>query len=246
MNQPGERYDYACVFVLPVFNEATIVEQSVTLLMEGACHSFGPEERWKIVVIDNGSTDDTLAIAHRFAQDHKTITVLSCPRPGRGNAIKKALSTFQSSQMYCYLDIDIPIDTHDIARVMAPIVEGRADMVIPRRCGSRPLVRRLLSLCYRALFFSFFHLPYGDVQAGVKVFSRRIASLILEACNEEGYFLDTECVVIARNRGYAIQEVPIAWIEKRYANRKSKISPIRDSVLALRALARIWRRIHNV
>lgn len=242
MNTSDTSHPYACVLIMPVFNEAVIIEQSLRVLLESAGMIFENIPSWKIVVVDNGSNDDTLAVARGFAEDHNTVTVLSCPRPGRGTAIKKAVETFRAASIYCYCDIDIPIDACDLARLMGPIQKGGVDIVIPRRCGSRPAVRRILTTLYRILCGALFHLAYHDVQAGVKAFSNRAAVLMLETCREDGYFLDTEFVVMAQKKGLVVHETPIAWVERRYHIRKSKISPLRDSFIALKALMRIQQR----
>lgn len=239
MNTSDTSNSYACVLILPVFNEAVIIEQSLRVLLESAGVIFDTIPSWKIVVVDNGSSDDTLTVARGFAEDHPAITVLSCPRPGRGTAIKKAVETFRVASIYCYCDIDIPIDACDMARLMAPIQKGEADIVIPRRCGSRPAVRRILTALYRMLCAVLFHLSYHDVQAGVKAFSGRAATLMLETCREDGYFLDTEFVVMAQKKELIVREMSITWVERRYHIRKSKISPFRDSLIALMALMRI-------
>lgn len=234
-------YDY--LFMVPVLNEAAILEQSVKLLCSSLERFLPPSVQWGVIIIDNGSDDVTNHIAQELASCDDHVMPFSCMRRGRGYALRETLRAFPASRAYCYLDGDIPIDPLDIIRLLAPLNSKSADIVILRRQGVRPLARRILSWGYRIFLRTFFRLSFSDVQAGVKVFNGRAAHCILAQCRENGYFLDTEFIILAARAGYRIAEVSVPWIEQRFPNRKSKIRLMRDSIAAMRALMRIRRRL---
>lgn len=233
------------VFILPVFNEAAIIAKALSFLVSLLDTNFPPPLYWGIVVVDNGSHDGTYEIAHRSALVDSRISVLECLSRGRGNAIKKAIDSHSTSRVFCYLDIDIPIEEKTLVSMIDMIERGAADIVIVRRLGTRPYVRALLSFCYRVITYSLYRQPYADPQAGVKAFTGRAALFLSTRCAEQGYFLDTEFIVGAQRSGFRISEISGQWIEQRFTDRVSKVRPIRDSVAAVRALLRILKRVRR-
>lgn len=242
-----EKRDGELLIILPVFNEATIIEKAVAFLKDDIEQIVHHGRPYKICIVDNGSTDGTGVRALACAEGDELICVRSCNRKGRGQAIRKILNEFPHASLYCYIDIDIPLDPRDIGHMIAILDRGEADIVLPRRTGPRPLVRRMLSTGYRGILSALFGVSCHDVQAGAKAFTQTGAHILRYAHDaEDGYFLDTEFIVRATLAGLRIREVPMHWIEQRYRERKSKISPIRDSFHALHALYRIAARMHRI
>ena len=88
------------------------------------------------------------------------------------------------------------------------------------------------------------NLNISDPQCGFKAFNAKTALLLERKCVEKGYFLDTELLVIAKGEStFQIKEVEIDWIENRFVGRKSKVSLLRESILALFFLFRMANRL---
>ena len=81
--------------VIPVLNEAHVIESSVATLREFfAAHT---SYAWRIVIVENGSTDDTAAIGARLATQFDDVDYLELGRPGRGRALRKAWRSARAS-----------------------------------------------------------------------------------------------------------------------------------------------------
>lgn len=233
------QFDY--LFILPVLNESEVLEQSARALEQVLEKKLPSTNRWTIVIVDNGSNDATAAIARKLERASKRISFLSIRTAGRGNALRMAVKNFDA-KIYMYSDIDLPFDLEEIDRLLMPIERSEADITIVKRIGVRPFFRRLFSFFFRAITFFLLKISVADPQAGAKVFSRKAAEF-LQQCKEDGYFLDTEFLAVAQKNRVRICEIPVVWIEQRYANRKSKVRPFVDSVSAFHALIRIASRI---
>ena len=228
------------LFILPVFNEATILERSVRTLVSFLTTEW-KECPWKIVIADNGSIDGTVSlVAALQAQYPRTIAYHFVAQPGRGQALQSVLAAYPASYVM-YLDTDLPLLLEEIPLFFRPLEEGRADVVVGKRIGARPWRRIMLTRCLRWVNAFLFDLKLSDAQCGVKAFTQHVLPTLM-ACRERGYFLDTEFVSLAQMQGKRIQEVPVHWIEQRYPERASKIHAIRDSFRGLAALGRITHR----
>ncbi len=233
------------IFFLPVWNEAPILERSVELLHTHLNSlEMLREKVWKIVVLDNGSTDDTTKRGPNLtAKFGEHVIYNSLPVKGRGNALREGVRHYDAAY-YAYLDIDIPIELDGLDRMIDVVSAGKCDVAITKRSGKRPLVRRLLTLGLKNLNRLLFNFDFADVQGGVKVFNASATELFKNKCKENGYYLDAEFVTHAVEEKLNIEEIPVRWIEERYVERRSKIRPIRDGLKALQSIKCIASRTY--
>ncbi len=226
-------------FILPIYNEALILRQSVELLLDFLKNKWAHSGAdWQIVLADNGSTDSTEQVCSELRSENlHEIKYLKTTIPGRGQALRSVAEKFDS-EIYCYMDIDLPIILQEVPRMLAPIESGTADIAVGKRAGKRPLLRRLLTVALGKINFLLFGFDFQDAQSGIKTWNKK-ASNLMRSCKESGFFLDTEFVAMAKKQNYTITEVPVDWIERRYERRVSSVKPLRDSFRALNALHRI-------
>jgi glycosyltransferase involved in cell wall biosynthesis len=230
--------DVACI--VPVYNEAGVLEAAVRQLHQALADQLAGQE-FKIIIAANGSTDNTNAIGRRLERGLGPVVELAvCRSKGRGMALRETISRFHSTH-YLYIDVDLPCDLTDLPRVLAPLSEG-ADVVTSRRTGYRPALRRAMTWGLRHLNRLMFGVRISDSQCAIKALSPAGARVLLDDCQQNGWFLDTELVVLAARRGLRVSEVPIHWIERRFPDRASKVRPWRDTVAAMTALRQIRRR----
>lgn len=237
------KHDY--IFIIPTYNEATIIERSIILLMNFLLHQWpNAEKKWAIVVADNGSSDDTQKIVTSLQQKYSgKLYYEMITEAGRGRALQIAMRHYPAT-MCCYIDADIPLAPEDIAQLIHPVTNTQADLAIIKRTGPRPKLRAILSKILQLLNMTLFEVSAQDAQCGAKVLSERAVTVAMNDCKEIGYFLDTELLAQCAKQNLKIVEVPLRWIEQRYVDRKSKVRPIKDSLQACAAVGRIFFRTY--
>lgn len=182
----------------------------------------------EVIVVDNGSTDDTPAVAHR-AGAH----VIHEPQRGYGAACLAGIRAIQDSDIIVFLDGDYSDHSNELPDVVRPILNSQADMVI----GSRVLgVRERGALPPQArwgnwLAVTLIRFLYGVRYTDLGPFRAiRVASLLSLGMQDQGYGWTAEMQVRAVNAGLRIQEVPVSY---RRRTGQSKISgTLRGCVLA--------------
>ena len=230
--------ELACV--VPVYNEAAVLEEAVTMLVQELRRTI-TYARWQVVIASNGCTDETNAIARRLeASLAPQVRLVVCSEKGRGKALREVFAVVPA-QRYLYIDVDLPCELGDLSRVLAPLDEG-FDLVTSHRTGYRPPVRRVMTMSLRTLNHWLFDVKVSDSQCAVKALSPRAAQVLVDDCEQNGWYLDTELVVLGRVRGLNWTEVPIHWVERRFPQRTSKVDIWGDSWKALRSLRQIWAR----
>jgi glycosyltransferase involved in cell wall biosynthesis len=234
----SDQLDLACV--VPVYNEAVVLEEAVLMLVQ-TLRLEVTYERWQVVIASNGCTDGTNDVAKRLEQTLAPhVRLVVCSQKGRGKALREVFSAVPA-QRYLYIDVDLPCDLRDLPIVMAPLDKGY-DLVTSHRTGYRPPVRRLMTLSLRLLNRLLFGVRISDSQCAVKALSPRAAQVLVNDCQQNGWYLDTELVVLGGQRGLRRQEVPIRWVERRFPQRTSKVDIWGDSWKALRSLREIRQR----
>lgn len=230
--------------MVPVYNEEAVLEPAMGLLMDALGRQLNGQN-WVIVIASNGCTDATNEIARRLEADAGgRIKLIVCEQRGRGRALREVFAQVDA-RSYLYIDVDLPCELDDLPKVLAPLAQG-ADVVASHRMGDRPPVRRLMTLSLRWLNRLAFGVRVSDSQCAVKAFSPRGAEVLVRDCQQNGWYLDTELVVLSRARGLKLAEVPIHWLETRFAGRDSKVDVVGDSLRALRSLRQIWLRRREV
>lgn len=203
-------------FVLPAYNEGKAIEMAVLLLTRwlraNATYS------WCVTVADNASTDSTLETACELAAtDPEHIRVIHLDGKGRGYALKSVWES-SSASVVAYMDADLSTDLADINRLVDPLLEGTADIVVGSRLmrGSRVtrcLKREVISRCYNLMLRRSFGYDLTDAQCGFKAMSSRVASVLLPEVKDGSWFFDTELVDLAYASGLEIVQIPVTWRE---------------------------------
>jgi cellulose synthase/poly-beta-1,6-N-acetylglucosamine synthase-like glycosyltransferase len=197
--------------ILPAYNEADVI-------YETACESaraladIGCEH--EIIVVDDGSVDNTALEADRAAREFQSIKVLRlAENQGKGNAMKRG---FQASvyELVCFLDADLDLHPRQITRLLSVMDETGADIVIgskrhPDSEVDYPRIRKVYSTIYYALGRLLFRLPIKDTQTGIKVFKREVLKSVFPRVVAKKYALDLELLVAADQAGYTVAEAPI-------------------------------------
>jgi glycosyltransferase involved in cell wall biosynthesis len=223
--------------VVPVFNEQAILERSVRRL-----HRFLSAElpfSWRVVIADNASTDATPAIARALAAELPGVEVLSLDRKGRGLALREAWSR-SDARVLCYMDVDLSTDLRALLPLVAPLLSGHSDLAIGTRLARSARVvrgpkREFISRSYNRLLRTVLRARFSDAQCGFKAVTATAAQRLLGDVRDDGWFFDTELLVLAQRRGLRIHEVPVDWVD----DPDSRVDIVRTAIEDLRGVARL-------
>jgi glycosyltransferase involved in cell wall biosynthesis len=201
--------------VVPVYNEQIVLEQSIRRL-----HAYlneGFPFTWRITIADNASTDDTLAIAQRLADELPRVEVVHLAQKGRGRALRTAWSS-SSAEVVAYMDVDLSTDLRALLPLVAPLLSGHSDVAIGSRLAygaqiERSRKRELISRCYNHLLHTALRARFSDAQCGFKAVRTAVARELLPEVRDESWFFDTELLVLAQRHGLRVYEVPVDWVE---------------------------------
>ena len=231
-----KREDLVCI--IPAYNEEAVIAQSVELLVSKLREM---EKSFLVVIASNGSTDGTDRIGRQLeSQFSPNVRLHICAGRGRGAAFRETMQKYPA-QSYLYIDADLPCELDDLELITEALKKG-ADLVVSHRHGPRPLRRRIMTAGLRNLIRAMFNIRVSDPQCAIKGLSVRAANVLVRDCQQPGWFLDTELVVLSHARGLVMREIDIHWIEQRFEHRPSKVKPMRDSVGFLVAMRQIRRR----
>ena len=224
-------------FVIPVFNEMHFIENSIKKLLE----IIPTNSDFEIIIVNDGSTDDTLSIVKTISKSHDKVRFLSYHKNrGRGYAIRKGFSESAGDNVV-YIDADLSINPRIIKKILKQL-RGNEIVIGSKHLNASiveyPFFRRLLSKVYSKLVSFVMGVKVSDFQCGLKGFrKKRVMSLMEEVVNE-GWSWDTEVLCLAYRKGYSIKELPV--IVRNVYERESKVKVWRDSFLMASDLIKIW------
>jgi len=201
--------------VIPVYDEEAILERSIRRL-----HRYLDERfplSWCITIADNASTDGTWVIATALAAELPGVQAVHLPEKGRGRALR-ATWTASPSPVLAYMDVDLSTDLDALLPLVAPLLSGHSDVAIGTRLapGSRVVrgpKREAISRSYNLLLRATLRSGFSDAQCGFKAIRREVARALLPVVEDEGWFFDTELLVLAEHNGLRIHEVPVDWVD---------------------------------
>ncbi len=234
------KFRYA--IVLPVYNEEATLEKAV-LKVRGVVKGMGCE----IIIAEDGSTDATAEIAARLGRKYGDVTALHSPKKlGRGRALKRAFEKARAL-VVAYMDSDLSTDLAYVKPLLA--AADKCDVVTGSRYAPGSDTRRdesrfMASACFNFLVRLLLGSRLYDHQCGFKAFKKKGVIELDRLAESNGWFWDTEVLVLAQKKGMAIEEIPVRWAERREGT--SKVSILRDSaemlggILSMRL--RLWKR----
>jgi dolichyl-phosphate beta-glucosyltransferase len=222
----------AVTIVLPCYQEA---ERLPAALDRYLAHFSAGRLGVEVLVVDDGSTDHTLAAAEAIAARDRRVRVLRCPtHRGKGFAVRTGMLAGRGDRLV-FTDADGSYDPDQVERVLhaldgAPVAIGRRGELET----SGPVLRRLASRVFNQAMRRLLGLPFRDTQCGLKGFRREAATELFGRTKVDGFAFDAEVLFLARRLGLTVAEVPVSP-EMRAG------SKVRLAVDALRMLRDTWR-----
>jgi putative flippase GtrA len=224
--------------VVPVHDEEAALERSIRRLHRYLAAEF--PFSWRIVIADNASTDATPEIAARLAAALPGVELLRLERKGRGRALRAAWAS-ADARVVSYMDVDLSTDLRGLLPLVAPLLSGHSDLAIGTRLAHGARVvrgpkRELISRTYNSLLHTVLRARFSDAQCGFKAArADALGAGLLEAVRDDGWFFDTELLVLAQRRGLRIHEVPVDWVD----DPDSRVHIVRTALDDLRGVARL-------
>src|SRR5579864_7557844 len=189
--------------VLPAFNEASNLERSVSSV---AAALQQHARAFEIIVVDDGSRDDSATVLERLKPQYPTLRVIRHPQNrGYGAALRSGFDAARLNWIFL-MDADNQFDANEIGLLLAQA--AAADIVAGYRLRRRdPLPRRLNALAFFTLVRILFGRLVRDVNCAFKLMRRDLISRM--DLHSEGALINTELLVLARQMQARIVEVPV-------------------------------------
>ncbi len=227
--------------VVPVYNEERILASSVGRLRAYLDARLPVSTR--ITIADNASTDDTWAVATALEREIPGVRALHLPRKGRGRALRAAWLASEAA-VVGYMDVDLSTDLDALLPLIAPLLSGHSDVAIGSRLARGARVvrgpkREVISRSYNLVLRTVLGVGVHDAQCGFKALRRDVARALLPLVEDDGWFFDTELLVLAERAGLRIHEVPVDWID----DPDSRVQVVSTATHDLRGVWRLLR--HN-
>jgi dolichyl-phosphate beta-glucosyltransferase len=228
--------DTSLSLVIPAYNEGIRLGSGLKQLMEG----ISPDDT-EILVIDDGSTDDTAEVARCQLTSWPQSSVVSLGRNcGKGAAVKAGVIRARWD-VIAFIDADMATDPQDLTTLVRAVGDSHIAVGSRAHEGSvidkRGALRTVMNRAFGTLVASMTRLPYSDTQCGFKAFQGSIAKLLFHAIQVERFAFDVEVLDLAARLGLRTKEVPVRWTDMA----GSHVRPIRDGLQMAGDVARIRR-----
>jgi glycosyltransferase involved in cell wall biosynthesis len=203
--------------VIPVYNEEERIERCL-----GETHTAMDElgATFEIILVDDGSDDETLALAHRAAAGYGNVRVVGYPENlGKGFALIEGAREAHGD-LILFVDADLEVHPRQLGLLYAALIGLDADVVIGSKMHRSstidyPLKRRILSVGYYVLVRTLFRLPVRDTQTGLKLYKAEVLRRVAGRLLVKRFAFDLEALANANRLGYRIAEAPVVVTRER-------------------------------
>ena len=233
--------DYS--FVIPAYNERTRIQPTLDALLR-----YLQEQNWdaEILVVNDGSTDDTAQIVREYGKAHPQVLLLENPgNRGKGYSVRNGM-LHARGDICLFTDADLSSPIEEARKLFDAIGRG-ADVAIGSRwlrvelqTERQPLYRQLFGRIFNLVLRVILGLRFADTQCGFKAFRHDAAQRIFPLQKIERWGWDPEILFLARRAGLRVDEVPVLWAHSE----GTRLHPFRDGMKMFLEVLRIrWYAI---
>lgn len=198
--------------IIPAYNEESRITRTLSSLSSFLANA---SYDYEVIVVSDGSTDQTVAVVQKHISHHPKFRLIANEENrGKGYAVKCGMSV-ATGDLRLFMDADNSVSIDQIHPFLAAVRAG-ADVVV----GSIALGtahehsgvhRRSLGSLSKWLIQAFAAPGVEDTQRGFKLFTKRAAEMIFPWQQVDGFGFDIELLVIARENGLTVKELPVVW-----------------------------------
>ena len=224
--------------VIPAYNES---QRIVATLDKILAHIA--QEKWsaEVVVVNDGSRDNTAEIVRGYAQANSAVRLVENPgNRGKGYSVRNGMQ-HAIGDILLFSDADLSSPIYEATKLFAAIDAG-ADVAIGSRwlnaqlqTERQPLYRQLFGRIFNLLNRIILGLRYKDTQCGLKAFTRKAAETVFTRQHIERWGFDPELLFLANKFHFTVREIPVEWAH----DDRSKINPLVDGMKMFIEMLRI-------
>jgi dolichyl-phosphate beta-glucosyltransferase len=233
--------------IIPAYNESRNLKKGV--LEEVDSYLAKQTFTWEVLVVDDGSTDNTTDIVSKFVKSHNQWKLIKEPHRGKGGTVIAGM-LLAKGEIVVFTDMDQATPLSQIEHFF-PLFDKGYDIVIGSRNGRKGanLIRKTMAYGFAVLRTLILRLPFRDTQCGFKAFKSAAISPVFERMQvfrskqqisgsavTAGF--DLELLYIARKLGFKIAEKQVEWQEKGDRG-DFGVNPLKDSWDGLRDLLKV-------
>lgn len=237
--------DMTYSIVIPAYNESTRLGATLEKVL-----AYVRLQGWdaEVIVVNDGSRDNTAEIVRNFAQRDPIVRLVENPgNRGKGYSVRNGILNSRGD-IVVFSDADLSSPIEEMPKLLDALAAG-ADIAIGSRwlraelqTQRQSLHRQAFGRIFNALLRMILSLQYKDTQCGFKAFTRRAAQAILPLQQIERWGFDPEILFLARKFGFRVEEVPVRWGHSG----ETRIHPVLDGARMFQELLRIrWYDIEG-
>jgi len=200
--------------VIPAYNEGARLGPTLESVL-----AYVHAQHWdaEVIVVNDGSRDNTAEIVREFAAKHPTLKLMENPgNRGKGYSVRNGMLNARG-QVVLFTDADLSSPIEEAPKLFAALAAG-ADIAIGSRwlraetqTQRQPLHRQLFGRVFNLLLRLILGLKFKDTQCGFKAFKQPAVQAIFPLQKIERWGFDPEILFLARKFGFKVQELPVAW-----------------------------------
>ena len=230
--------------IVPAYNEEHRLAPTLARL-----HQFLMTQplRYEILVVDDGSRDNTCAVAEQAMDTVANLRLVrQHPNRGKGAAVRVGMLAARG-QIRVMCDADCSMPPEELPRLLAPIIECTAEIAIGSRYAEgsvtvkQPLYRVLWSRLANKVIQRSLVPGVRDTQCGFKAFTAEAARDLFRRGQIDGWAFDLEILALAKRRGYEVREVGVKWVD----DERSRVNPWKDMWKVIREAITIRRNLRR-
>ncbi|HKB99202.1 MAG TPA: dolichyl-phosphate beta-glucosyltransferase [Terriglobales bacterium] len=216
-------------FVIPAYNESARIRPTLDELLR-----YTQQQEWdaEILVVNDGSSDDTAQVVREYGKSYPQILLVENPgNRGKGYSVRNGM-LHAHGDICLFTDADLSSPVSEAQKLFDAIAQG-ADIAIGSRwlraelqTERQPLYRQAFGRIYNLVLRVILGLRFADTQCGFKAFRRGAAQRIFPLQKIEGWGFDPEILFLARRAGLRVEEVPVLWAHSE----GTRLHPFRDGL----------------
>jgi glycosyltransferase involved in cell wall biosynthesis len=214
--------------IIPSYNEEARLPATLDRI---AAYIASSKRETEVLVVDDGSTDATAAVAEAARGKMPALEVVSNGvNRGKGFSVRRGIEK-ASGRVVLFTDADLSAPIEEADKLLAALENN--DLAIGSRAMDRSLIsihqspfREFAGIVFNTVVRAILRLPFVDTQCGFKAFRREPCRIIFEQQRIERFGFDPELLYLARHHGLRAVEIPVRWAHSP----ATKVSMLRDSL----------------